>query len=815
MQRRDEAFLLFFVGMAAVFALSLIAQQGLQNRVGAAYTTLDQVPSGYAPPWNPFTNIQFLTLTAASAQDEVALNVSASQEGMLFYQTFYVYDKDAPGDWRAYNFSESGTDGWVAGAATASLTLNQTTLDPESWVLVYACADVGGDWKCGCYDSADTQCQKWSVQNFAPDICEEDPLCVGRDDGELYCAADGIINCTAGADDCLAATTTDCAAQGKHCIVSGTTVSCADCADEPPANTTVDCGQPETGTLCNGTDYNVAGTKCAGSEQCVSGTCVGCVTGDDCTSGHCMSGSCVDCETASDCTTPPSGYDDECYTASCNSNTCSYETNSKDGASCTTSTGDSGTCQRGSCVVGCTPQCDPSSYTPTCGFISYPPWTTYHQVCRDDNGDSCAEIVRDNCASDQFCDPVKGCYTPVCGDGQCNGGEDATNCPSDCGSGGQPDLTVALERTPDGKINITVCNEGDAPSTKAYLSLQTGEDINHLCTADTTHSYTLAAGTCDETTFPQSYLNFLGALCNLNMGDVERAFLAIIDVNDDVTESHENNNEWSGMLCIGTCSATDGDASAADCNAATDQTTDSYPDDPDRGDQGKAWLDPWPSSAYGSPKCCGDDANEYLIYKQGDNAKQSCCASDAECLDDYGTCYAHDATTHFASGDYYCLDNWWYGCKVDDDICRIHKDDSLSGTKDCYFNSNGEYVWGDYVNPPQEVCGDGKDNDCDRQVDGHDTGDCPHYMNCNEEFNCAGMIEDYDNTADCGGGVTDYCVYNDVCVPEGINHVSRSDDRQVCHDGKFYYCGVASKDVTVPGTSYKCVYNGAYKFITS
>ncbi len=79
----------------------------------------------------------------------------------------------------------------------------------------------------------------------------------------------------------------------------------------------------------------------------------GCASDDDCTEGVCIDGVCVTtpgCASDDDCTSPPSGYDDKCYTPSCTSGSCSYDTTSKEGKSCTTSSGETGTCQTGSCV---------------------------------------------------------------------------------------------------------------------------------------------------------------------------------------------------------------------------------------------------------------------------------------------------------------------------------------------------------------------------------------------------------------------------------------------------------------------------------
>ncbi len=136
-----------------------------QNFVGQAYNTGEHIPVGYAPPWNVFDNQLFFTLIAHETGDTVTLEIAADHEGMLFYKTFYVYDKSAPGQWRAYNFSDD--ENWVPDAASAQVSLDKNSLDAESWVIIYGCTRRGGAWKCGCYSKDDPECKKWSIQNFS------------------------------------------------------------------------------------------------------------------------------------------------------------------------------------------------------------------------------------------------------------------------------------------------------------------------------------------------------------------------------------------------------------------------------------------------------------------------------------------------------------------------------------------------------------------------------------------------------------------------------------------------------------------------
>lgn len=640
---REALLLLGIVAMAGVAAILLIITQGGGNTIGAAYTTLGEIPQNYAPPWNPFTNQQFLTLSHTITNGKVNLMVTAETPGMIFYKEFYVSQSNGGVHWEKHTFSQD--EEWIRDEASANLTLNTSDLDTENWVIVYACAPVGNEWKCGCYSDTDTSCQKWSIQNFSS--CTPDPLCSDRNDGDQFCDNGNVVTCLASPEGCLGASIETCGG-GTTCLVSGTDVACASCATSPPDPSTVDCGETAEGTLCDGTQYSV--------------------TGERCTTGVCDAGSCVECVAASDCTNPPSNYDDECYTATCTSGSCSYDA-TNEGGDCTTSSGETGTCQSGACVTSCSDECDPSGF-PNCGYETSPPWRIYYETCADTDGDGCYEVDEHYCDHDQYCDESKGgCYDPSCGDGikqwgeECDDGDNNGQCPAACSS------SCTLNHCDTAECNDGADNDGDG-------QVDYPADTGCAGASDT-----------DET-----------------------------DCGDGVCEGGE-----TAATCPADCNSADGDTSESACQAASDQTTTPAANPPDQEafDYGKAWLDPWPTGAEGTGNCCGDDANEWLLYDEGNDAIKSCCDAYTDCVDSSGACKTHNALY----GDKFCYYDWWYNCNSGT-LCMAHMTPSLDPqpTKDCYYQ-NGAYAWGDYDNPPAENCTDGKDNDCDGDVDGADT-DC-------------------------------------------------------------------------------------------
>ena len=737
MSPRDETptlFFLFIVGAASVFAILLMNGQFQDNSVGESYAVPEDIPSFYAPPWNPFTNEPFLTVTqtadTANPGEDVTVTVDAEDKSMLFYKDFYIYDKSVTGKWRVKHFAQNPTLGdWIAEDASATLTVNASTLDRESWVIVYACAAVDSEWKCGCFNSQDADCEKWSIENFtAPTLCTDDALCAGQNAGP-YCTTNQtwLVTCTAGSDGCLDATVKSCTP--KSCLVSGTTPACTSCVDTPPAPSTVNCGMNGTGTLCNGSAYNVPGTFCASGKSCVDDECVttwwrdndGDGYGDPAVSVQAATqpsgyvADSTDCDD-SDAQVHPSatetcdGKDDDCDgqtdegsmlctdSNSCTSDVCNgasgcSHSNVADGTSCSPPTG--GTCQSGSCETGCSDECSSGSV----GCDGNTPW-----VCGEANdGDSCYEkIDKTSCTSTQTCEPSTGTCKDSCD--SCSGSS------TRCGPG-------TTKCTYIGQCAyVQTCTDGCWQQSK-------------ICD----YGATCSSGSC-------TYLNCASDLAKYGHQECtsdDSSKRCSGDVVQQCTQWSEDCYFWKtitdcstqGKTCDSstyTCTdstSSDGDSSQAACNVAPDQTTNPsscLTCNPQQlaFDYGIKWLESWPSGAEGTGQCCGHDANEWLLYDQRNEAIKSCCDSPNDCVDASGACKPDNALY----GGKFCYYDWWYECK-ESTLCLGHKSGATPPpTKECYYQ-NGAYTWGDYNSPPVEDCSDGKDNDCDGKVDSDDS-DC-------------------------------------------------------------------------------------------
>ncbi|MBR9692996.1 hypothetical protein GOV07_03645 [Candidatus Woesearchaeota archaeon] len=473
----DQKSLLLALSILFVFVFLFLVSPLRVNLAGYGYAGIADVPTKYAPPWNVFTNEAFFTVDVLESDispgDDVTLDIMLDEEGMIFYNDYYVYQNiSGTRDWYKYEFSTDKT--WLIDSATDTITRPETKLDAENWVLTYACSWQSGAWLCGCRTTSD--CAKWSIQSFdKPAMCADETLCISRSDGDKFCSADNasVLMCDLKSDGCLDVETTDTCTGIEQCLVSGITVECAECPSSEPDPSTIDCNTTDVGELCDGSDYSVNGTYCAGTATCVDMECVttwfedddgdnygnDSVTSDaatqpagyvddntDCDDGNinihpgaveecnlndddcdgsidenpdticttvgetCVSGTCVGCVVDGDCDdTNP------CTTDMCNSGTCS-NTNKADGTSCSPPAG--GECQAGSCQAAnsCTnppyPHCEGASlyyYYITC-------------VGNVENSEYCGFAVWCDIASCGGC-----CGNTECSDGVDNDGDGATD----------------------------------------------------------------------------------------------------------------------------------------------------------------------------------------------------------------------------------------------------------------------------------------------------------------------------------------------------------------------------------------------------
>lgn len=164
----------------------------------------------------------------------------------------------------------------VAGLSCAADDLNTCTADAQG-CLILSTNDCAANSQVCDASGAQPACVT------EEDTCQDDPACATASNGDSLCDANNVVNCATGADGCLKATATECAAGLEVCEDDGTIVQCVlSCEDHPQ------CLGVEDGELsCDGFFLNACNL---GSDGCL-----------DFNQTHCGAALCQDLEEPTSC----------------------------------------------------------------------------------------------------------------------------------------------------------------------------------------------------------------------------------------------------------------------------------------------------------------------------------------------------------------------------------------------------------------------------------------------------------------------------------------------------------------------------------
>jgi len=613
---------------------------------------------------------------------------------------------------------------------TSTCAANQVCMDGTCQVLVYSCTLTQGQFCAGAQPAnsasnatatcaSGTSCYKCNsgyTYNSATGLC--DVVCTDTSTNATVCAAVGR-QCGTATDICGNVRTCPTCTGGTTCNANGQCVAtCAGCTiggvcytdgASNPANTCQKCVKATSTTAwSNITD----GTACAG------GTCRSCAFSFDNTTTA-AKGSCypgyppICCPLSTDCAWGATSVCTHQYAAPTTPETicgtigstpvwvqCNANTNGKKQGSytCSYATADQVACGTGTCgtwkiATTCTPNCA-------------------GKACGDNGcGGSCGTCTTGyTCSAAGQCICTPNCSGKNCGADGCGGSCGTCTTGYTCNTAGVC-VSTCTSTCSAAQLNTYQCLSGQScPLVGGYTcsSVQQCQQPQIGCyqwvttkPCLSTETCNAATGTCVSTCTPSC----IGKTCGDNGCGGSCGTCG------------------NGYTCnaAGQCIATaTPDTDAATCLAATDMTPKtSSPPSQYAGDYGIAYLDPWPTNAEGTGKCCGNVAGEYLLYSEGNQNYKSCCNNVNDCIDTSGKCYTHNQTpvtitTGAGTGNQFCWYDWWYNCDSTS-TCLAHKSGAAT-SYECYYNqASGVYKWLPYTNT--ETCGDGIDNNCNNQVD--------------------------------------------------------------------------------------------------
>lgn len=177
-------YLALFISIGAVSLYALTVQATERN---CGLYNSSTPPAGYGAAYNVFSPSQVLVRVFCddNNHDLVTLHVGTGGTSQVLYQKGYHYGS---GRWHELTLTGTAryggpTSPWFIGPA--QLTLPASMLHTGvNYVVAYVCVDQGGQWKCGCSDTA-CATGKWQLQAFNKQAAEEEPECVQNSDCPL------------------------------------------------------------------------------------------------------------------------------------------------------------------------------------------------------------------------------------------------------------------------------------------------------------------------------------------------------------------------------------------------------------------------------------------------------------------------------------------------------------------------------------------------------------------------------------------------------------------------------------------------------
>lgn len=155
---RSETIAVVVLLALAAAGLLLPPQESLNNLTANAF----YVPSTYSEPIPSFS-ISPAPLSFAAGEQQKLLSISITDDAV--YRTGYYSFGD--GSWHAFNFTQTGTNGWLI-SQIASKTLSVPTGQSEdNYVIAYTCTKQASVWDC--HNS------KWQIRQFTTTITQSLP----------------------------------------------------------------------------------------------------------------------------------------------------------------------------------------------------------------------------------------------------------------------------------------------------------------------------------------------------------------------------------------------------------------------------------------------------------------------------------------------------------------------------------------------------------------------------------------------------------------------------------------------------------------
>gem|GEM_PF-6250347 len=290
------------VAFAAIFVIARLYDPSIftmpsTDIAGSAFLNIEEIPEGYAPPWDPYASTitkknTYLTVSfkksGAGTSQKVNITINTTSPTKYIYKYGYYTKKNITSGeqaWYPFTFPQATVSGsnWIRGKTGVNVNnIPYSAMTDEEYIIIYACEKYewsDGEFICGPRD-AEGDYGYWTIEQYDPTAGSSQYTC-GIITTQHCNATSGKINITTSKIN----TTATCPTSQK----------CFFCKSGYTYNAALN----KCVTECETCD-NVGTTRCALGgkiEECNADNCwsppISCSAGEACVDDVCMSGACL------------------------------------------------------------------------------------------------------------------------------------------------------------------------------------------------------------------------------------------------------------------------------------------------------------------------------------------------------------------------------------------------------------------------------------------------------------------------------------------------------------------------------------------
>jgi len=164
-RKADKSFIWIFLLVILLIVLSGVAYFKMTGNI--IYNSGDYSGIPFAPPFDVFDNNRnIFSVTPEYVSGTGDITFTLNVDNTLVLKKAYFWNASKSG-WQLFHITDTtiGDSNWSLGPASKTITIPASNLKKgKNFFAIFTCKKYNGNWECGCHNSSETNCRRWSLQ---------------------------------------------------------------------------------------------------------------------------------------------------------------------------------------------------------------------------------------------------------------------------------------------------------------------------------------------------------------------------------------------------------------------------------------------------------------------------------------------------------------------------------------------------------------------------------------------------------------------------------------------------------------------------